>query len=397
MTLWEMIPNYILTNGIVIGGTILVVFLVYKRLSAASQKRLTAYFLKAACSSFAISLAVLAVVLAVGQFLLYFGLRDFFYKLGYSYGITAEYFYTVPTVALPLICFVISFSFRINRRVKYLEYLSQEIERIREEGFGETMKLQGDDEITQLCAAINEMSVQLREKEEREKRQLKSKNELITNISHDLRSPLTSIIGYVELLKETGPEDRQKFSEYIGVVERRLEGLNGLINELFEYTKLNAADQVLDIERRDVIELLQHILYENKVLMEAEGLTLSWELKAQSYLADINIRQMVRVFQNLLDNASRYADRSAPVTVTVQAADRLHICVTNRVADVRDLDSAQMFERFYRGDRARSDARSSGLGLAIVKRIVELHGGEVGVSLQGQELSVHLFLCNACP
>ena len=161
-------------------------------------------------------------------------------------------------------------------------------------------------------------------------------HELITNVSYDLRSPLTSIIGYVELLR--------------------------------------------------------HILYENKVLMEAEGLTLSWELKVQSCLADINTRQMVRVFQNLLDNARRYADRSAPVTVTAQEAGRLHICITNRVADAQDLEPDQMFERFYRGDRARSDARSSGLGLAIVKRIVELHGGEVGASLQGEELSVHLFL-----
>ena len=283
MTLLRMIPNYILINGIVIAGTVFVIFLVYRRLSSTYQKRLTAYFLKAACVSLAISLAVLAVVLSMMQLLLHSGLWDYFHDLGYKYLIAAEYLPSVVAVALTVICFIVSFSVRINRRVRYVEYLSREIQKIREEGFGRTMELQGDDEITRLCAVINEMSVQLREKEEREKRQQRSKDELITNVSHDLRSPLTSIIGYVELLKETGPEDRQRFAEYIEVVERRLTGLNGLINELFEYTKLNSADRLPDMEKRDVLELLRHILYEYTVLMEAEGLTLSWQLEAESH------------------------------------------------------------------------------------------------------------------
>nr|WP_300839144.1 HAMP domain-containing sensor histidine kinase [uncultured Acetatifactor sp.] len=392
MTLLRMIPNYILINGIVIAGTVFVIFLVYRRLSSSYQKRLTAYFLKAACVSLAISLVVLAVVLSMMQLLLHTGLWDYFHDLGYKYLIAAEYLPSVVAVALTVICFIVSFSVRINRRVRYVEYLSQEIQKIREEGFGRTMELQGDDEITRLCAVINEMSVQLREKEEREKRQQRSKDELITNVSHDLRSPLTSIIGYVELLKETGPEDRQRFAEYIEVVERRLTGLNGLINELFEYTKLNSADQLPDMEKRDVLELLRHILYEYKILMEAEGLTLSWQLEAESHMAHINIQQMVRVFQNLLDNARRYAHRSAPVTVTAQDTGRLHICITNRVADPHGIEPDRIFERFYCGDRARSAPQSSGLGLAIVKRIVELHGGQVDASLQGQELSIHLFL-----
>lgn len=392
MTVLQIIPNYILINGIVIAGTVFVIFLVYRRLSSSYQKRLTAYFLKAACVSLAVSLVVLAVVLSMMQLLLHSGLWDYFHDLGYKYLIAAEYLPSVVAVALTVICFIVSFSVRINRRVRYVEYLSREIQKIREEGFGRTMELQGDDEITRLCAVINEMSVQLREKEEREKRQQRSKDELITNVSHDLRSPLTSIIGYVELLKETGPEDRQRFAEYIEVVERRLTGLNGLINELFEYTKLNSADQLPDMEKRDVLELLRHILYEYKILMEAEGLTLSWQLEAESHMAHINTRQMVRVFQNLLDNARRYAHRSAPVTVTAQDTGRLHICITNRVADPHGIEPDRIFERFYCGDRARSAPQSSGLGLAIVKRIVELHGGQVDASLQGQELSIHLFL-----
>lgn len=388
MMIGQIIPNYILINGIMIGGTILVFFLFYRKFSSPFKKRLTAYFLKSACYSLVLSL----MVLAAEYLLFYLGLREFFYYLGSRYGIAAEYLHITLIVALPLICFVVTFSARVNRRVRYVEYLSDEIQLIREEGFGRTMELQGNDEITQLCAAINEMSVQLKEKEELEKKQLQSKNELITNVSHDLRSPLTSIIGYVDLLKATGPEDRQQFEEYIEVVERRLAGLNGLINELFEYTKLNSVEKIPDMERIDVMELLRHILYENRILMEAQGLTLSWQLEAEAYSTYVNTQQIVRVFQNLLDNARKYADNSAPVTVTARDSGGLHICITNDVKDADGLEPDQMFERFYRGDRARSDTQSSGLGLAIVKRIVELHGGEINASLQGKELSVQLFL-----
>lgn len=383
MTIWLGIPKYIWINVITILGTILVIFLVYRRLAPSYGKRLTAYFLRSICFSIIISLVVLAA-----ENLLFLLL----YQLGLRYDGVTEYLRIILTVALPLTCFVVTFSLRINRRVRYVEYLSREIRQIREEGFGRVMELQGDDEITWLCAGINEMSLQLKEKEELERKQLQSKNELITNVSHDLRSPLTSIIGYVDLLKSTGPEDRQKFDEYIEVVERRLTGLNELINELFEYTKLNSAEKLPDMERMDVLELLRHILYENRILMEVQGLALSWQLEAESYVADLNQQQMVRVFQNLLDNARKYADRSAPVTVTAYADAALHICIANRVADTEGLEPEQMFERFYRADRARSDTDSSGLGLAIVKRIVELHGGEIGASLQGQELSVCLVL-----
>ena len=152
MTLPKILPNYILFNGIAIGGTVFVIFLVYRKLSSTFQKRLTAYFLKAACVSLIISLVALAVVLTMMQLLIHSGIWNFFYGLGYGYLIAAEYLPSVLAVAFPVICFVVSFSIRINRRVKYVEYLSQEIQKIREEGFGRSMELQGDDEITQLLA-----------------------------------------------------------------------------------------------------------------------------------------------------------------------------------------------------------------------------------------------------
>lgn len=387
MTILQGIPNYVWMNSGAIVVSILVLFFAYRKLSVSFRKHLTAYFLRSICYSLVLSLMVLGL-----ECFLYDSLRDSFYRLGSYYIIIFEYLHTTLLVGAPLACFVISFSVRINRRVRYIEYLSEEIQLIRKEGFGRTMELRGNDEITQLCACMNEMSVQLKEKEELERKQLQSKNELITNVSHDLRSPLTSIIGFVDLLKQTGPENRQQFDEYIEVVERRLTGLNELINELFEYTKLDSAERISDMEQRDVLELLRHILYENQILMEAEGLTLSWQLGDVSHVAEINTQQIVRVFQNLLDNARKYADSSVPVTVTAEETDRLHICITNRVTDTNGLEPDQMFERFYRGDRSRTDTQSSGLGLAIVKRIVELHGGEISASLQGQELSIHLFL-----
>lgn len=109
------------------------------------------------------------------QLLFHYRIWNFFHEPGYGYLIAAEYLPFVLAVAFPMICFVVSFSVRVNRRVRYVEYLSQEIQKIREEGFGRSMELQGDDDITRLCAVINEMSVQLREREEREKDSNKAK------------------------------------------------------------------------------------------------------------------------------------------------------------------------------------------------------------------------------
>lgn len=263
-------------------------------------------------------------------------------------------------------------------KVNYIQYISREIKGIENDGFGRELKVIGNDEIADLCRSINHMSQKLLEKQENEQRLENRKNELIVNVSHDLRSPLTSIIGYVKLLKKEGAEDTEKFREYIDVVDRRLLGLNEMVNELFELTRLNGADVEMNFEKTDIAALLRHLAYENEILLQERGLVLQNNITDSCFEMEVDVNKMVRAIQNLFDNARKYAKEGSEVVVRADIAGNVFLIqMKNQIGSQEGLVAEKLFERFYCGDVSRSDTGSSGLGLAIVKRIVELHQGEI--------------------
>ena len=202
------------------------------------------------------------------------------------------------------------------------------------------------------------------------------------NVSHDLRSPLTSVIGYVQLLKQTGPSDMEQFQEYITVVDRRLQGLHKMVDELFELTKLNDPDVNMNLEKADLCALLRHLAYENEILLQKRGLTLQKELTENSFEMEMDVGKIVRAVQNLFDNARKYAKENSTVKIlTACSQDMFQLQMKNEVNNAEGIQAEKLFERFYIADAARSDTKSSGLGLAIVKRIVKLHGGEITASV----------------
>lgn len=228
------------------------------------------------------------------------------------------------------------------------------------------------------------MSQKLFEKEQSEKEMERRKDELITNVSHDLRSPLTSIIGYVQLLKKD-PTDTEKFREYIEVVDLRLQGLNKMVNELFELTKLNGTDIAMNFERVDIVALLEHLAWENKILLQERGISLVTEIEDTPFEMEVDVGKMVRALQNLFDNARKYAKENSNVILcAAYKKDVFEIQMENKMANAEDLQEKKLFERFYKGDFSRSDMGSSGLGLAIIKRIIELHEGEIHARVEGE-------------
>lgn len=289
--------------------------------------------------------------------------------------------------------FVMVFWMMINRKVKYIQYISDEVRRIENDGFGKTIEVKGNDELTDLSMGINSMSIKLKDKLDKEKQIERNKNELISNVSHDLRTPLTSVIGYVTLLKENGFQDKDKFEEYIEVVERRVEGLNTLINELFEYTKLSSNEIKLERDRIDLIPVIKHLVNEYEILYQKNGFELECDFLVQHCYIIADINKMVRVFQNLLDNARKYAKSESKVMIRIsEDVNHLYFEIQNQIEDNDKVEVDRLFERFYKGDTARSDTDSSGLGLAIVKRIVELHEGELSVVVEKGIIKFHMIL-----
>ena len=285
-------------------------------------------------------------------------------------------------VLLGIAVFLLVFTLFVNKKVKYIKFLSSEVKVIKDEDFGKTIEVRGQDELAELCSSINNMSLELREKIDNEKKIEQNKNELITNVSHDLRTPLTSILGYVDLLKQNGFEDKEKFVEYISIIDERSKSLNTLINELFEYTKLNSHDIKLNYSTVEICSLVEQLSGEYSLIFKKEGLELISEIPEEDIFVDIDIQMIVRALENLLINAKKYSVRNSQVLVKLlQESNYIVISVENKVENISQDDLDNLFERFYKVDKARKTGDSTGLGLSIVKRVVELHKGLVKAEL----------------
>lgn len=281
----------------------------------------------------------------------------------------------------------------VNRKVKYIKFLTKEIKEIKKAGFGRVIEVKGEDELANLCRSINSMSLELREKIDNEKKIEENKNELITNVSHDLRTPLTSIIGYIDLLKKNEFKDKEKINEYISIIDERAKSLNKLINELFEYTKLSSHDVKLNYNNVNICDLIDQIVGEYIVIFNKVGLELEKHISEKAMFINIDIEKLVRVLENLLSNAKKYSVKNTKVTIRViEENNNAVISVTNRVDNISQEDLKYIFERFYKLDKSRNDSDSSGLGLNIVKRIVELHNGIVKVELNNSFITFKIIL-----
>lgn len=281
----------------------------------------------------------------------------------------------------------------VNRKVKYIKFLTEEIKEIKKAGFGKVIEVKGEDELANLCRSINSMSLELREKIDNEKKIEENKNELITNVSHDLRTPLTSIIGYIDLLKKNKFEDKEKFNEYISIIDERSKSLNKLINELFEYTKLSSHDVKLNYNNVNLCALIDQIVGEYIVIFNKVTLELEKDVPEKAIFINVDIEKVVRVLENLLSNAKKYSVKNTKVIIRVIEENKnAIISVTNKIENISQEDLENIFERFYKIDKSRNDSESSGLGLNIVKRIVELHNGEVKVELNDRFITFKIIL-----
>lgn len=296
-------------------------------------------------------------------------------------------------VLLGIAVFLLVFTLFVNKKVKYIKFLSSEVKVIKDEDFGKTIEVRGQDELAELCSSINNMSLELREKIDNEKKIEQNKNELITNVSHDLRTPLTSILGYVDLLKQNGFEDKEKFVEYISIIDERSKSLNTLINELFEYTKLNSHDIKLNYSTVEIGSLVEQLSGEYSLIFKKEGLELISEIPEEDIFVDIDIQMIVRALENLLINAKKYSVRNSQVLVKLlQESNDIVISVENKVENISQDDLDNLFERFYKVDKARKTGDSTGLGLSIVKRVVELHKGLVKAELINDVIKFKIIL-----
>lgn len=274
--------------------------------------------------------------------------------------------------------FIVTFLALIRNKILYIKRITESINEIANGKLGLTIKMEGNDELSKLAEDVNSMSKELSSKFEYERQLEIAKNELITNISHDLRSPLTSIIGYLDLLRKGNYSGENQLKEYHDTTYSKSKRLEALINELFEYTRLTSPDVKLDINDVDLTGLLEQLIGEYVPIFEKEDLTVIKEIPKEEVLTSMDIEKMVRVYDNLFMNAIKYSAKPSVVKATLDIqSNHAEFRLSNQTErpEVRDIN--QLFERFLVGDKARSEHEGTGLGLAISKRIVELHGGHI--------------------
>lgn len=301
-------------------------------------------------------------------------------------------------VLLGIAVFSVSFLLLQHKFIAYMADISRAMQNISKGDLNTAVDVIGDDELSQMAASLNKMAEDIRELMDKEREAERTKNELITNIAHDLRTPLTSIIGYLELLSGNGkvtvapaPEVQKK---YIDIAYTKAKRLEKLIEDLFGFTKMTYGRVSMKVSQVDIIKLLSQLLEEFYPSFADKNLTyeLTSNVPAQIISADGSL--LARLFDNLINNAIKYGADGKRILVNVHGGEEfVTVSITNYGYVIPETELSLIFNKFYRVEQSRSSSTGgTGLGLAIAKNVVDMHGGSIQVAsdLNGTVFTVRL-------
>ncbi len=242
-----------------------------------------------------------------------------------------------------------------------------------------------DDEIGMLCEKINEMATELESAD-------KMKNDFISTVSHELRTPLTAIKGWGETLLQIGATDPVTSRRGMEVILDETGRLNGMVEELLDFSRMSNGRMSLNIEKIDVLAELDETVFAFRERAVREGIELSYNVPSIPVPADADASRIKQVFVNILDNAIKYNRQGGKVIVTAEVSKpkTLIITFTDTGKGISPDDLPKVKEKFYKAD---STVRGSGIGLAVVDEIVKLHKGEFNIdSILGEGTTVTILL-----
>lgn len=299
-------------------------------------------------------------------------------------------------VLLGILMFSLIFLLLQRKMARDIETIAHAVKQISEGDLSTRLELEGEGELTDIAENLNRMEEDIQELIDKERTSEQSKTDLITNVAHDLRTPLTSILGYLELLRKNqklSPEMQQK---YLDIAYNKSVRLQKLIEELFGFTKLSYGKINMNVTKVDIVELLAQLLEESYPNFQKNGLSYDFVSNRKSQIIEADGDLLARLFDNLIGNAIKYGKEGKRVRVSLRA-DReiVTIKIVNYGYVIPENELPLIFDRFYRTDHSRTNAPGpggTGLGLAIVKNITDMHHGTVSVSsdLSGTVFTVRL-------
>ncbi|KEF38783.1 signal transduction histidine kinase [Schinkia azotoformans MEV2011] len=277
------------------------------------------------------------------------------------------------------------------KRIGYFNRIVKNTSELASGNFEPDLPIVGKSVLAKLAGNINTLKYGVKASQKEQAKSERLKTELITNVSHDLRTPLTSIITYTELLKtpDLGEDERDS---YLEIIDRKSKRLKVLIDDLFEASKMASGNIELIKEKVDLVQLLEQALAEYNEKIDESTLQFRVTNPEKPVHAVVDGQKMWRVFDNIIGNILKYSLENTRVYISMnQVGDKVEISFKNIAKYELGGDVNELFERFKRGDASRQ-TEGSGLGLAIAKSIVDLHDGEMDIDVDGDLFKVTILL-----
>ena len=311
---------------------------------------------------------ILAIVCIVANvFMMIFAIND--------YNILIAMIASVVTIG--------GFAYYVLKKLSYLSYIMDGTQRIKNGDIHHKLQLIGEDNFTTLADNINNIRDGLDKAIDSQLRSERMKSELITNVSHDLKTPLTSIINYIELIKKEENITPEYLKDYVNVLDSKSKRLKVLIEDLFEASKASSGNIELNMEKIDIIQLLRQSIGELEEKLSEANLDLKINVPEDKVYVRADGRRLYRVLENLLSNISKYSLPNTRVYIDITEVEgRVKLIMKNISSYELNFDPEEIMERFKRADDSRN-TEGSGLGLAIARDLVKLQGGEFVIDIDG--------------
>lgn len=290
--------------------------------------------------------------------------------------------FMLVTVIATICFFIIYFLLFIKRIVKDMTYISDRIIDIADGKSDEKIIIERQDEIGEIAGRINEMTEQINQLITSERDALQSNKDLIACVAHDLRTPITSVKGYLDLALDTKHYDLEQRQKYVRIAQTKANRLEYMIHDLFNYTKLTSGEITLHRSKIDLVQLVEQMVEEFYPLFQEEELECTTKYNISYLKMNMDGELIARAVQNLLSNAIKYGKDGKHVYVELECLEQeVQIRVTNYGLVIPEESIKHLFDKFYRVERSRNvKTGGTGLGLNIAQEIVHLHGGRIQVT-----------------
>lgn len=272
---------------------------------------------------------------------------------------------------LAIICSsIIIYYFSQRIIIKPLAKINNVAGKISKGEVGKRVQVDSDDEIGELAKSFNSMADSLQEVEN-------NRRAFISNVSHELRSPITSIKGFIGGILD-GIIPKEKESYYLSIAYEEIQRLTRLINDLLDLSAIEAGKFTLNINEQDINEIIRFSIIKFETIIKSKKINVDVWLEDKPIYVLVDRDKIVQVITNLVDNATKYVEEGGKIEIRIKVkGSKVFVIIYNDGPNISEEDAKHVWERFYKSDKSRTSKVSTGLGLSIVRRIITQHGEDI--------------------